>query len=284
MNEKLLSHRFREFTNIENSESGAIKACDSSIPYLEVDIRMSKDECFFVYHDPVFIQNGKKKYLFKCGKKEIESWSYSNGEKILTLDKLLDIFENRKNKSQKLCLDIKDFGYEQELVALVHKKNLNENIVFISWIPQTLYEIYRIDKNFPLILSHHNITKFGWMGEWVSLLIKNLSFNLFETFYMGYRKSKVELSGNMLGITHVYLCTKLDNSLAQILAASKGGICVHYSQACNKLYKYCDKESLELWIYSVNDMDSYRKFDSIKEINVIFSDKAPFINNCLAKK
>jgi glycerophosphoryl diester phosphodiesterase len=48
---KFLSHRLRGFDKNEQTLKSIKKATACDIPYLEIDIRISKDGIFYVYHD-----------------------------------------------------------------------------------------------------------------------------------------------------------------------------------------------------------------------------------------
>ena len=132
---KFLSHRLRGFDKCEHSYKAIVKACQTEAPYLEIDTRVSLDGKIFVYHDESFKTDKNKKIIIhETLSKEIQSINHSCGYKLLQFEELLIVFSKRVYKEQKLCIDIKDYGFEQLHFDLVKKYNLEQYIIWISWI------------------------------------------------------------------------------------------------------------------------------------------------------
>lgn len=133
---KLLSHRLRGFSQIEHTLTALQKACNCQIPYLEIDTRTSSDREIYVYHDVIFCNGNTSYNLSKSSSHILNALKYRTGEKLLSLKKALSVFKKRKYSDQKLCIDIKDYGFEKEHLQLVRDYHLEENVIFVSWIPR----------------------------------------------------------------------------------------------------------------------------------------------------
>ena len=171
---KLLSHRLRGFSDIEHTPSAFKKACIYQIPYIEIDVRASRDGVLFVYHNPISGSDiGGRIDFRKNISTEIQKNKFINGESILDLETALELFKKYRSKNQVLCIDIKDYGYEHKYIQSVKKYNLINSIHFISWIPQTIFRLYNLGAKAPLIFSHLNIMRYGNTGRMLKKLIKN---------------------------------------------------------------------------------------------------------------
>ena len=89
---KLLSHRLRGFSTIELSPTAMQNACETDVPYLEVDTRVSADGKIYLFHEPVFT-NGRVGHPFASTPSEVlDRFAYPGGEKLLSLELALKIF------------------------------------------------------------------------------------------------------------------------------------------------------------------------------------------------
>ena len=178
---KLLSHRVRGYSEFEHIPSAFKMACESRVPYIEIDTRVSKDGEIFVYHD---IKTNscltEQKKFSETNASLIKKINYRNHEKILSLDEALDMFTSRKYADQVLCIDIKDFGYEQKHLNLVRHYNLEKNVIFVSWIPQSLIALKKLNVQSSLILSHWNLIKFGRISTTLCQIMGNRLIRIFH--------------------------------------------------------------------------------------------------------
>lgn len=275
---KLLSHRVRGFSETENSHNGFSLACKSAVPYLEIDVRVCADGKFIVHHDPVFkCRNGLKHKIFLYTLEDISALRYPDGERLLSLRDALEYFSARNHELQKLCIDIKDYGYEEEILQLVREYSLEENIIFVSWIPQTLTILSEAGSSSPLILSHFSILRLGKAGRVFSRVIQDISWRFSHLVLMGRNRIKDGVINSAIGFQHSLICAELPEKILQVIKESRGGLCIHHSLVNKHLLEYCDKSDLRLWIYTVNDVTEFKKFTDMPGIDVIFSDDAPMI-------
>jgi len=271
-NSKFLSHRLRGFSEYENSSSALHNACKSNIPYLEVDTRTNKEGEIYIYHNSSTTKEVDSNVCFSQEYSEkTKGLKYRNGENILSLKKALKIFRNRVHKDQKLCIDIKDYGFEENHFSLVKEYDLEESVIFISWIPQVLISLYEMGTKSPLVLSHFNLIKYGIAGNIFVKVFKNLKLKLNKYVYLGEKKDSDSLENMSHGFQHAILYYKIPQYMKELLIKTKGGICVPKQLVNDTLMNYCNHNDIQLWIFSVNNFKDFSKYSQQNFIDVIFS-------------
>lgn len=158
--EKLVSHRIRGFGDCENSMQAFLNALNAGVRHLEIDIRITKDNKFVVFHDP-FFKDSNRQFLNIHDFDAAELANDSSTSGIPTLEDLLKVFINQAPEETKLHIDIKSAGFEELLVNTIMKYDLMERIVWVSWIPTTLMKIYTLlPKCCKLCYSHITFARF----------------------------------------------------------------------------------------------------------------------------
>jgi len=272
---KLLSHRCRGFSRLEHTPSAFSAACRSEVPYIEVDTRVSSDGEVFVYHDPYTTPHMTQACAFaSTPAAALRSLRYTDGEKLLTLQEAVEIFAKRKREDQALCIDIKDFGFEQEHIRLVEAAGISDHVYFVSWIPQTLVEIHRLAPRFPLILSHWNLLRSGLIGRAACRAVAHSLLRVFQFVVVGRERYKAPLRSLSHGFQHAYFCGKLPAELATMLSHTGGGIGVHLSCVSDRLLDYCVAERLQLWVFSVGTGPEFLHYACRDGVDVVFCDNA----------
>ena len=274
---KLLSHRLRGFSDIEHSESALKNACTTDIPYLEIDTRVSADGDIYVFHDPVF-KSGDVGLPFTTTPSDVLNQAiYPNGESLLSLRKALEIFLDRRVRSQKLCNDIKDFGFEEGYLALIRNFDLESHVCFVSWIPQSLSKLHTLGTICPLVLSHWNIHRFATLGKFLTKVMNRHLLSFKNYVLMGRSRALTHLGSFVQGYQHTLIAQELPAELEELLASSRGGICVHHMLVSRNLLKYCKRKNLQLWIFNVDTTVDYLKYARTTDIDVVFCDNAPTV-------
>ena len=271
LSEKILTHRLRGFSEIENTFAALRKACTSGVKYLELDIRVSKDGNPYVYHDPNTGQDvGAKVQICETDSTELNKLRYANGEGLLTLEQTLEYFSTHGGAYQKLAIDIKDYGYEDILLQMVESHGLTDKIVWVSWMPHSLIRFHELGSKIPLILSHVNISKYAIFGDVISLLFSKMLIKRSSNVVFGGQRINVPLGKYSQGYLHALVGTRLPVKLRNILQENGGGICVHSSNLCARLFSYCRKSGLELWVFGLPTAVEYLEALSNPSIDVAF--------------
>lgn len=247
---KLLSHRARVQCHIENTFEAFREVLKMNVKYIELDIRFSADHVAYIYHNAYF-QNGKEIFRFADKTwKEIETYRYKKHHIPMSrLDVILEYFSQHKKDGQMLAIDLKDFGYEQEIYDMCKKYNVLDAVIVFTWTPQIIFSFDTIfkreKKSFPLYFSHVRVdsilTHLGipWFLNYQKFFVNFRDFVL-----IGDANYKKPLGKYAKGYRHVSYFSNLPEDLIRILVKYKGGICVTkkaYDLGDSLLKKYKDK-------------------------------------------
>ncbi len=281
--DKLLSHRLRGFSTFEHTPSALDRACASAVPYLEVDTRVSNDGHIYLYHDARTGHDVNPTGVFaRSPAAFLDQLRFITDEPLLTLKKALQRFQHRTFPNQILCLDVKDYGFEEEHLQLVREAGLDDHVYFVSWIPQTLIRLHELGVETPLFLSHWNLTAWGKPGRLLTTLLRDKMFALGSHVIQGVNRAATDLSAWRHGYSHKLVCQDVPDPLRSTLSASEGGLCVHRSLYDEALATYCLQHGLKLWLHAVNTSRQYTHDAALPAVDVVFSDDAPGVLEALA--
>jgi len=150
----LISHRFRGFAPYENTIRGLNAALDFGVLNLEFDIRVAKCGTPMIYHDEYAkTADGSKPHIKDIMAGEFKALGGTFAH-MPTADALFAAAAKHTNKSARFLIDIKDAGFEEEILSLARANSLAGRIVWVSWLPDVLYRLHEIDPKTPLCLSH----------------------------------------------------------------------------------------------------------------------------------
>jgi len=247
----------------------------SGIRYLEVDTRVTADGVVFIYHDPKLRRDVSGRGLTaRMSSQELRDRAFSNGDNLMDLDYLLERFAADGAHDTVLCLDIKDYGYEEIHLNAVRKYSLESRVVFVSWIPQTIRRLAELDTTSPLVLSHLNTSAWkrrGWLLENVS---RRMTLRFGRFVLIGKSNTSSDLNTRAHGFQHAVLCTRLPSDMEGILRVSKGGIAVSTRHVTEDLKAYCRDKGLRLWVFSVDSIDQFIEYAADENIDVVFCNDA----------
>jgi len=150
---QLISHRFRGFSSYENTIEGLKNALDFGVKQVEFDIRVSRCGTPLIYHDEFALdQHTQKHYICDIMARDRTALG-SVFTYIPTADALFETAAKHSNKA-KLLVDMKDAGFEDMFVALAASHGILDRVVWVSWLPETLYTIRDLLPDAELTLSH----------------------------------------------------------------------------------------------------------------------------------
>ena len=111
---------------------------------IECDIRKTKDDVIVIIHDMTINRTSDKVGFIKnMTYDELRKINFKNNTKIVSLEDFLYYFSN---KNIKLFIEIKEEGYEKEIVNLISKFN-TKNITLISFNINSLKKVKKFNKN-----------------------------------------------------------------------------------------------------------------------------------------
>jgi glycerophosphoryl diester phosphodiesterase len=273
--DKLLSHRLRGFSEIEHTKSALLNALRSEVRYIEVDTRAGNDGQIYIHHNPTADMIEGKVKICEKNEEKIKSLHYINGEHLLRLVDFLHTFKERASANQLFCLDIKDYGFEDNHLELVRKFDLESQTIFISWIPQTILRLREIGTVAPLFLSHLNLRRLGLAGSFLHSFLKDKIFRIGEYIVMGAERMESPLNGLSHGFQHALICNMLPTKFVGLLSETNGGIGVPTKMVCPELIKFVNDSNLKLMVFSVEKLHSYLKYSSMAGVDIVFCDDVP---------
>jgi len=273
---KLLSHRARGFGRFENARAAFVAACASEVPFLEVDTRVSSDGVVFVYHDASFHLPGVRDIPFATTPaSSLRAVLYPDGEPLLLLENALESFAKLARRPQKLCIDIKDFGFEANHLKLVRDAGLETRVCFVSWVPQTILRLRELGTSAPLILSYRSVLDFGILGNVIDRCVAGHRLRTRGFVTLGSKTTTEPLGDLSHGFEHALWCRNLPRPLLTALQESRGGVCVSRSFIGPRLSRYCREANIQLWVYSVRTTAEFNRYAMQPDIDVVFCDDAP---------
>ena len=265
-NTKLLSHRARGFGHAESSLAAIKAAVLSGVPYLELDTRVNGAGKIYCYHHSRIRVGTAIKRLQDTTAEELDR------KNIASLKSVLQLVSEHIQPFQKLCIDIKDFGFEQQHLDLVEQYDLMPQSVFISWIPQSLVALHRLVPGCSLILSHINLAFSPLLTTIAKGLLGNKEIRLLDFVVMAQSGADHELK-HQVGFQHGLFVDYLPDDLVDILKASGGGICVPKFSLNVRLDSWCQDNNLQQWVFTVNDSRVFHALSENPSVDVIFTDK-----------
>ncbi len=272
---KLISHRVRGFGRYENCRSALQRACRSDAPTLEVDTRVAADGRIFVYHNPRGRYHLDTRPDFaRMDGAALRHVRYASGETLLEFDECLRIFASRRNPSQRLCIDMKDVGFERQHLALAERCGVSDQLSWMSWVPQSLRQLQRLGASGPLILAHCNLTRLGAPGRWIESAFARSTLRVARLVLRGIDAETRVTTTLHHGFQHGLLCVQLRPDVETMLRESGGGVCVYRGLFSDDVAAWCRSAGLALWVFRVRTASGFRRLARHPGISAVFCDDA----------
>ncbi|MCF6298081.1 MAG: hypothetical protein L3J08_08905, partial [Flavobacteriaceae bacterium] len=156
---KVIAHRGFSSIAPENTLIAFQKAIESGADYFELDVHKSSDDKLFVIHDKSVNRtnsNGKSGNISEMTCKEIKKVkvgysekfgdTYKN-EKIPTLKEVLKLAKGKI----KVCIEIKVYGIEKEILEIVKKLDMEKEVLIFSFHYPVLSKIRQLNPTIPIL-------------------------------------------------------------------------------------------------------------------------------------
>jgi len=257
----LISHRFRGFSEYENTLEGLRAALDFGVRNLEFDVRVAKCGTPMVYHDEHALDgHGKKRYLCDYKAAEYEALGGIFAE-MPSLDALFSTIKVHKFKNAKLLIDIKDLGFEHEIHALVMYYRLQHRAIYVSWVAEVLYRIHGLAPEIPLCLSH-------WSAE---VSVSDAAQHKVNSSKGGIIP-RID-DAYMTGVSYGWAVKDpLAGDMLAILKASSGGICVPEDLLTRTLSDFYHRQKMFVSTYSYTDWPAINAHKKVLNVDMFFID------------
>ncbi len=177
MSIELVGHRGLALNHIENTIGSFEDAFNKGANAIELDIQLTSDKVPIVYHDfdlKRLLRMDGKVSDFPLG--ELRKLDLGNSDKIPTLDEVIYKFTDKKIYVELKTIDDDGKRYNRELPEIIFEryKKIPENIVFISFDPESLIEMRRKFEKVVLGLDYEkNSEKWIELNEIEEFLLKN---------------------------------------------------------------------------------------------------------------
>lgn len=139
-----VGHRGARAYAPENTIASFKKALEIGVDAVELDLRKTKDNQLVVIHDAdVKRTTSGKGLVSELTLKEIKEFSAEGGEKIPTLQEALDFLD----KKVKVLLELKEAGFEENVLSIVNERGLGKNVVIVSFLEEPLKKVRELNKD-----------------------------------------------------------------------------------------------------------------------------------------
>ena len=137
-----IGHRGARAYEPENTVRSFQRAIELGANAIELDVRKTKDNKLVVMHnaDVNKTTNGNGA-VSELTLDEIKKLVTEKNEKVPTLEEVLTLV----GKQVKILIELKETGYEQNVLDLIHKKGLIDNVIIISFNENALRKIKELD-------------------------------------------------------------------------------------------------------------------------------------------
>ena len=190
MNEKhkkdvlLIAHRGASKIAPENTLKAFQKAIELEADYIEFDVHQSKDGEVVIMHDANTFRTTRHFGAIKnMTLKELKSLNAGEGEKIPTLQELIEIAKGKI----KLQLEIKDEGMVKKIVTILKDADFIESTTISSFKHKELLEVQKIEPSINLVALIVGINTI----KIIKKAIRN-KFQAIQPFYTFIRKSFID--------------------------------------------------------------------------------------------
>ena len=138
---QVIAHRGASFFEPENTIRAIEKAIKMDADFVEVDVRMSKDNELVIMHDADINRTTNGNGLVKdYSLQELKKFDAGNRETIPTLDEIISCVKDRIG----LVIEIKEPGTEVKILEKINENNL-ENVILTSFYHKSIKNAGKMD-------------------------------------------------------------------------------------------------------------------------------------------
>lgn len=265
---------------------------------IEVDTRHTADQQIVVHHPPClgtlttgrglighlpYAEVTKQRFLRK------------RDEGIAPLAALLEVVHNARQVE--LWIDIKDYGLEQEYVDAVVSLDIRDRVRFISWIPEVIIRLHRIDPtaklgfSYACFASHPRILSLlrkaavcfrrqsrPLAAFWRFRLLADVCATIPHFHPLG-REIGAELECRFaVGFNHAHLIAGMPrNELLACLTNGQGALGMFPRQAAPRVVAQAKELGLEVFVYTVNNGRQLSRILRRSPVDVVFSNDSQLV-------
>ncbi len=133
----IIGHRGASAYKKENTMSSFKEALKMNADGVECDIRLSKDKKLAVIHDETIDRTTSGRgYVKEYNMKTLKKYK---------IPELKDLLKFVKSKNKLLLIEIKEKGYEKKILETVLKEKMSNNVLIVSFIPESLKKVKKLN-------------------------------------------------------------------------------------------------------------------------------------------
>ena len=133
-----IGHRGARAYEPENTLSSFRRALELGVDAVELDVRKTRDNELVVIHNAdVNKTTDGSGAVNELTLEEIQRFATEKGEHVPTLENVLDAVAKRV----KVLVELKETGTEEQVISLIRKKRLTENVIIISFHEDALRKV-----------------------------------------------------------------------------------------------------------------------------------------------
>lgn len=153
---KIIAHRGVPLEAPENSRASFAAAVKMGAETIEMDLRMTKDGQLIVMHDDSIdrMTNGRGR-VAAMTLVDIHTYTLPNGEKVPTVDEVVDNFRGQV----KFVFDLKVIEAVEGLLDLVESRDISTETVFSAFNGEIIRRIEEVDQNYQTAIACWLVTK-----------------------------------------------------------------------------------------------------------------------------
>jgi glycerophosphoryl diester phosphodiesterase len=137
-----VGHRGARAYEPENTLRSFKKAVELGVDAIELDVRKTKDQEIVVIHDADIKRTTNGSGLVSdLTLQQIKTYSTEKNEKIPTLAEALDFID----KKARVFIELKETGFEEQVLSVVYRKELVKNVVIVSFLEDALRKVRELD-------------------------------------------------------------------------------------------------------------------------------------------
>lgn len=136
-----IGHRGARTYELENTLASFAKAIELGANAIELDVRISKDAQLVISHD----DNLKKVYGedVRINEATLAELKQLTENRIASLEEAFSFIDG---KAEKILVELKEAGYEQNVLDLTREKNLQDRVIIVSFHEKALARIRELDE------------------------------------------------------------------------------------------------------------------------------------------
>ncbi len=271
--DRLISHRFRGFSEFENTLEGLNAALSFGVQRVEFDIRIAKCGTPMIYHD----EYAKDEFGKKRNLSEIMAVDFTKiggtFKRIPNAEALFKTASNHHNKTAKFLVDIKDGGFETEIHALICFYKLQSRVIYVSWLPEVLYNLHEISPKSPLCLSH-------WCQSPDKKTRKIHKVFTAKNGIIHPPKAHSYIHGQRSGW---FVEGTLQGELRRILKVTRGWVCVPKNMITREHVEDYQGDGIQVSTFSYTDWDTLKSHENNMSLDGYFIDNKIIFDEMEAK-